>query len=80
MACQYLYPHGSQNKNHFQCCGCDCCYRLASQGIWGFRLPDEYTCLKMYYGAIQSAFLLRTDFKKQPRDEPRGNKSLKLKL
>ena len=47
MAGQYLHSHGPQNQNHSQYCGCDCCNRLASQDIWGFRIPVEYTCIKL---------------------------------
>ena len=46
MACQFNDPHGQHNQKNPQHSSCDCCYYLASKGIWAFQLPDEYTCIK----------------------------------
>jgi len=44
---QYFHSDGPPNQKNLQpCCG-DCSYCLASESIWTFQLPDEYTYLKI---------------------------------
>jgi len=44
---QYFHTNGSQNQKNLQSCCRDCPYYLASQSIWTFRLPDEYSYLSI---------------------------------
>jgi len=41
-------------KKNPECCGCYCCYRLASQDIWGFHLPEGYQYLESTSGVTKS--------------------------
>jgi hypothetical protein len=45
MGCQQLHTHARHFEKNSQHCSCDCCSHLASEGIWSFQLPYEYTCV-----------------------------------
>lgn len=42
LAYQQIHPYGTHNQKYPQCCCCNCCSCLASEGIWSFPIPEGY--------------------------------------